>query len=97
MLVLEQTEPEEYKFVITNELALLDLKNITEADTTLYDMLDVWTEHKVVAGETLTRIALKYYGDKKLWPYIVKYNSMSRPDDLRKGMKILVPKLKPRN
>ena len=97
MLVKEVNEPEEYRFVITEELASLDLKNITQADTTLYDITGVWVEHKVVAHETLTRIALKYYGDKKLWPYIVKYNSLARPDDLSKGMKIVIPKLKPRN
>ena len=95
-LALEPAEPVEYKFVITDELALLDLKNVTKADTTLYDMVDVWAEHKVVPGETLTRIALKYYGDKRLWPYIVKYNSLPRPDALSKGMKILIPKLEPR-
>ena len=95
-LALEPAEPVEYKFVITDELALLDLKNVTKADTMLYDMVDVWAEHKVVPGETLTRIALKYYGDKRLWPYIVKYNSLPRPDALSKGMKILIPKLEPR-
>ena len=96
-IVTETSEPAEYNFVITKELAALDLKNITVADTVLYDMADVWAEHKVVAHETLTRIALKYYGDKKLWPYIVKYNSLARPDDLRKGMKVLIPKLNPRS
>ena len=96
-IISKPSEPEEYRFVITKELALLDLKSITVADTTLYEMFDLWTEHVVVSHETLTRIALKHYGDKKLWPYIVKYNSMARPDDLRKGMKILIPKLKPRN
>ena len=96
-IIAEPAEPEEYRFVITNELASLDLKNITVADTTIYAMFDVLAEHKVAPHETLTRIALKYYGDKKLWPYIVKYNSLARPDDLRKGMKILIPKLKPRN
>ena len=96
-IVTETSEPAEYNFVITKELAALDLKNITVADTVLYDMADVLAEHKVVAHETLTRIALKYYGDKKLWPYIVKYNSLVRPDDLRKGMNILIPQLKPRN
>ena len=97
VLVQEIVEPAEYKFVITEELAALDLKNITVADTTLYNMSDVLAEHKVVAHETLTRIALKYYGDKKLWPYIVKYNSLARPDDLCKGMNILIPKLQPKD
>ena len=96
-VVAEASEPVEYKFVITEELAALDLKNITVADTVLYETSGVWFEHEVVAYETLTRIALKYYGDKKLWPYIVKYNSLARPDDLRKGMKLLIPELKPRN
>lgn len=96
-LVKEVAAPEEYRFVITEELAALDLKNITPADTLLYEMTGDWAEHKVVAHETLTRIALKYYGDKKLWPYIVKYNSLARPDDLCKGMKLIIPKLKPRN
>ena len=96
-VVAEASEPVEYKFVITEELAALDLKNITVADTVLYETVGVWFEHEVVAYETLTRIALKYYGDKKLWPYIVKYNSLARPDDLRKGMKLLIPELKPRN
>ena len=96
-LVQEVSEPEEYKFVITEELASLDLRNITLADTVMYYADGDLAEHKVVAHETLTRISLKYYGDKKLWPYIVRYNSLSRPDDLSKGMKILIPKLKPIN
>lgn len=96
-LVAEEKVAEEYKFVVTEELASLDLKNVTVADTLQYEVAGVWVEHKVVAQETLTRIALKYYGDKKLWPYIVKYNSLTRPDDLRKGMKLLIPKLIPAN
>ena len=96
-LVAEEKVAEEYKFVVTEELASLDLKNVTVADTLQYEVAGDWFEHKVVAQETLTRIALKYYGDKKLWPYIVKYNSLTRPDDLRKGMKLLIPKLIPAN
>ena len=96
-LVAEENVAEEYKFVVTEGLASLDLKNVTVADTLQYEAAGVWVEHKVVAQETLTRIALKYYGDKKLWPYIVKYNSLTRPDDLRKGMKLLIPKLIPAN
>lgn len=96
-IATEANEPEEYKFVITEELASLDLKNVTVADTVQYNAVGVWVEHEVVAYETLTRIALKHYGDKKLWPYIVKYNSLSRPNDLRKGMKLLIPKLIPAN
>ena len=96
VLVAEKEEPEEYKFVMTEELASLDLKDITLADTVMYAIGGEHAEHKVVANETLTRIALQYYGDKKLWPYIVKYNSLARPDALRKGMTIKIPELRPR-
>ena len=96
VLVAEKEEPEEYKFVMTEELASLDLKDITLADTVMYAIGGEHAEHKVVANETLTRIALQYYGDKKLWPYIVKYNSLARPDALRKGMIIKIPELRPR-
>ena len=51
--------------------------------------------HKVAPDETLTRIALKYYGSKKLWPYLVLHNRLARPDDLRRGMEISIPMLVP--
>ena len=84
-----------YSFVLCEELAALDLKKITVADTTLYVSTGELATHIVAADETLTKIALNYFGDKKLWPYIVKYNNLARPDDLCKGMEIVIPKLKP--
>lgn len=94
--VVEKVKPEEYRFIATEELASLDLANITLADTVMYVMDGKLAEHKVVSSETLTRIALKYYGDKKLWPYIVKYNSLASPDKLRKGMTLEIPMLIPK-
>lgn len=86
---------EPYEFVMTEELAAISLRDITLADTTLYLSSGELTTHIVAADETLTKIALKYFGDKKLWPYIVKYNNLAKPDDLCKGMEIIIPKLKP--
>lgn len=97
MSVKETVEPDEYRFVVTKELAMLALKDVTLADTVMYIAEGKLAEHKVVANETLTRIALKYYGDKRLWPYIVKYNSLTRPDELRRGMVIEIPMLEPMN
>lgn len=94
--VVEKVKPEEYRFVATEELISLDLANVTLADTAMYVMDGKLAEHKVAASETLTRIALKYYGDKKLWPYIVKYNSLASPDKLRKGMTLEIPMLFPK-
>ncbi|MBQ8337399.1 MAG: HU family DNA-binding protein [Bacteroidaceae bacterium] len=95
-IVPSQENKKVYEFVMIEELSSLPLKDITLSDTHLYDIAGEWKQHKVAAGETLTKIALIYYGDKKLWPYIVKHNSMSRPDDLSKGMTISIPMLEPR-
>lgn len=86
-----------YTFVLVDELAAIDLKNITVADTTYYVADGNLAEHTVASDETLTKIARLYYGDKKLWPYIVKYNNMDKPDDLCRGMKLVIPRLLPRN
>ena len=86
---------EPYRFVMVPELESRDLAAITVADTGLYTIAGEWCRHEVKSNETLTRIALKYYGDKKLWPYLVKHNNLSRPDDLCKGMDISIPMLEP--
>lgn len=95
--VIEQEQPaDEYEFVMVDELAAKNLKYITPADTLLYVADGTLAVHKVAQDETLTRIAREYYGDKKLWPYIVKYNNMTDPNGLCRGMEIAIPRLKPR-
>ena len=51
-----------------------DLSEFTEADTVNYRIAGLLTEHVVQPGETLSKLALKYYGTKKLWPYIAMFN-----------------------
>ena len=89
----EREQP--YTFVMVNELAETPLAGITVADTMLYVADGEFAKHTVTADETLTKIAFKYFGDKKLWPYIVKYNNLAKPNDLCKGMEISIPRLKP--
>lgn len=84
-----------YAFVMVDELAALDLTKITMTNTDLYQITGEWCSHKVTDNETLTKIALKHYGSKKLWPYLVKHNNFARPDAIRKGMEISIPKLEP--
>jgi nucleoid-associated protein YgaU len=91
---VEQKE-EPYAFVMVEELDRLDLGGITVDDTDLYTVKGELCRHKVESNETLTRIALKYYGSKKLWPYLVMHNKLARPDDLRCGMEISIPMLVP--
>ena len=86
-------EEEEYSFEMTEELSARSVASISMADTTLYIAVGEIAKHKVAAGDRLTRIAVKYYGDKRLWPYIVKYNRLANPNGLSKGMELAIPKL----
>ena len=94
--VEEPKVEEEYSFVLLEAVNKLDLKNLTVADTTLYIADGELARHTVAADETLTRIAREYYGDKRLWPYIVQYNNMRDPHGLCRGMELVIPRLVPK-
>ena len=54
------------------------------------------TTHVVEAGDTLSALALKYYGDAARWPEIYKANREVIGDDPSKiyvGQKLTIPKL----
>lgn len=85
-----------YRFVMVDELAARDLRSITIADTTHYVFDGDLARHTLARKETLARIAYKYYGDKKLWPYIVKYNKIANPKGLKPGRRLRIPRLFPK-
>ena len=85
-----------YRFVMVDELAARDLRSITVADTTHYVFDGDLARHTLAKRETLARIAYKYYGDKKLWPYIVKYNKIANPKGLKPGRRLRIPRLFPK-
>lgn len=91
----EQPIEEPYTFAMVDELAVKSVGSITRGDTLLYVANDTIATHIVAADETLVRISLKYYGDKRLWPYIVQYNKLDNPNGLSKGMELLIPRLQP--
>ena len=80
--------------VITASLQEKTIKDITPADTTDYIMGETLVTHTLKNGETIIALAKKYYGDKRLWPYIVKYNKMKNFNSVAIGQKIKVPVLK---
>lgn len=88
-------EEEEYAFTMIEELAVRSVGSIGRGDTLLYVADGAVATHTVAADETLVRIALKYYGDKRLWPYIVQYNKLDNPNGLSKGMELQIPRLQP--
>lgn len=85
-----------YTFVMVEELAAIKVKDISPGDTLLYVAEGELARHIVAADETLVKIANKYFGDRRLWPYIVKYNNMRNPNNLRSGMEIAIPRLIPK-
>lgn len=67
----------------------------TYSDDVNYKIVGTKTNHTVKAGETLTRISLRYYGTKAMWPYIVKHNKgvIKNPDNVPYGTIIKIPEL----
>ena len=80
--------------VITESLAAKNIKDITPADTTDYLIAGTQSTHTLQSGETIIQLARKYYGDKRLWPYIVKYNHITDFNKVGVGMEIKIPVLK---
>lgn len=73
-----------------------ELSQFTIADTVNFVIEGLLVECVLSKDETITKLALEYYGSKKLWPYIVKYNQIENPAKLRPGTKIRIPVLKAR-
>ena len=84
----------EYTFYITESLQAKTIKDITIADTTDYIMEGTLAVHKLKSGETIIQLSNKYYGDKRLWPYIVKYSKMKDYNNVAIGQRIEIPVLR---
>ena len=95
LVAVAPVAPETYEFKMVEELAAKSVGSVTASDTLLYTADGAIGQHIVAENETLTRIALKYYGDKRLWPYIVQYNKLHNPNGLCKGMELSIPRLIP--
>ena len=66
-----------------------------KADSVSYVIVGTQVSYTMKAGETLTKVALRFYGTKALWPYIVKHNKgvIKNPDNVPYGTVIQIPKL----
>ena len=55
-------------------------------------------EHTLKSGETIIRISVKYYGSKRFWPYIAKFNkeTITDPDNIPIGTVIKIPAILPK-
>ena len=80
--------------VITESLANKSIKDITPADTLDFVIDGTHTIHTLQSGETIIQLSRKYYGDKRLWPYIVKYNNIIDFNKVAVGTVLHIPILK---
>lgn len=78
-------------FVLVDSDSKRDLSDISIADTVNYMIGGLMTVHVMESGETLTKIAQKYYGTKKLWPYIAAYNKSLDFNRINAGTKVNIP------
>lgn len=66
-----------------------------DVDSVNYKIVGTKTTYTIKEGETLTRVALRFYGTKALWPYIVRYNPdvIKNPDHVPYGTVVKIPEL----
>lgn len=67
------------------------------SEKTSYKIIGTIENHIIERGSTLAKLAFKYYGNKKIWPYIVMHNKdiIKDPNNIPIGTKIRIPKLEP--
>ncbi len=75
-----------------------DEKVASIGDTLDYRIVGTKTTHILQSGETIIKVALKYYGAKNYWPYIAKHNekTIKNANNVPKGTKLLIPELAPK-
>ena len=91
-----KAEPQPSVLTLTPALQAKAVKDITLSDTTDYTISGTMLTHKLKSGETIIQLSNKYYGDKRLWPYIVKHNRMKNFNSVAIGQAILIPVLEAR-
>lgn len=64
-------------------------------DSASYKITGTKTKYTIKEGETLTRVSLRFYGTKAMWPYIVKHNPkvIKSPNNVPYGTTIEIPEL----
>lgn len=75
-----------------------DIAKVNLADTVEYDITGTKTNYTLQEGESLIKVAMKFYGTKKLWPYIVRHNKdiIKNADRVPIGTTLRIPELAPK-
>ena len=95
---MEEEKPDTLKSIQFIELSAEELRKErvpSMADTLECQIVGTQTEYILQNGETIIRASIRFFGTKKYWPYIVKYNMdiLKDPDNIPAGIRIKIPKL----
>ncbi len=85
-------------FVAKDKAVAIPQTPETLADTLEYRIVGTRTSYTIKEGESLVRVSLKFYGTKKLWTYIARYNRelLKDADCVPVGTVLRVPELIPK-
>ncbi|MCS7093434.1 MAG: LysM peptidoglycan-binding domain-containing protein [Patescibacteria group bacterium] len=75
---------------VGQELVLPDLPSLAEAGLN-FSIKAKKIKYVVQPGESLSSIALKFYGDLFAWPKIAEANNITFPDNLEVGTELIIP------
>jgi nucleoid DNA-binding protein len=83
-------------YSIEEDLRIFNDTSPVNPDSVNYTIIGTKTTYTVKRGETLTKVSLRFYGTKDLWPYIQKYNhtKIKNPSMITPGMILTIPELK---
>ena len=100
--VEQQQEVREDTLLVTKDTLITQpeavVQTVVLSEDVVYEITGTITTLTLEPGQTLVKLALKYYGSKNFWPYIVQHNPdvIKDADLVPKGATIKIPKLEPK-
>lgn len=98
----DQQEVKEDTLLVTKDTLATQPEPVEQtavlSEDVVYEITGTITTLTLEPGQTLVKLALKYYGSKNFWPYIVQHNPdvIKDADIVPKGATIKIPKLEPK-
>jgi tetratricopeptide (TPR) repeat protein len=80
-------------FFAKTEDIITSSEKVPESSPTEDVTVENFVTHTVKGGESLSKLALRYYGDYKKFPIIARYNQLNEKVGLKVGQKIKIPEI----
>ena len=95
---VQTKQPEQTAVTQAKQSTTVPANKAILADTVEYDITGTKTNYTLQEGESLIKVAIKFYGSKKFWPYIVQHNKgiIKDADRVPIGTTLRIPELTPK-